>query len=525
MEKKTVIYTFLGIFVLIGILPVVAMLLKSVLSKNGIDLSLYLNILSNKHQWTVFFNSFKLSITTTALSIAFGVLSAILFSKTNLPLKRLFTFIFSIPLFIPSYLNAVLWWEIMGKNGLMSKITTPSIAKICSHFYSGFSGSVFLMTITYSPIVMLLTMAYLNSINPSMEEAALLTSSWKRVLLKISIPIVKNGIIFAAMIVFLLSFGEFGIPVFMKYPVFPTESFTYFSAFYNFRLATALSTPVVFIILLVLLIEKKIAKQQTEITEYPNAKKPVINLKRSKIPVFTFILFSALMFYVLPILLLFIKSLPLTNLFHTLSDSLESVKNTITLGLIGAFSATITGFFIGYGISKNIIQKRESGDFFTLFTFAIPSTVSGIGLISLFNNGLTSFIYNSSLIVIAGFTAKYTLISNRITRIGINSIPPSMEEAAEIEGANWLYTLKKIILPLTKKQLMASFLICYVFCAREPELIMLTLPAGKDTLSVRLLNYMANGSESLIASLGIITLLISLVPVIPAMLLLKGEDL
>ncbi len=46
---------------------------------------------------------------------------------------------------------------------------------------------------------------------------------------EITIPLILPGILLAAILVFLLSFGEFGVPNFLRYKVFPVESFTQFS--------------------------------------------------------------------------------------------------------------------------------------------------------------------------------------------------------------------------------------------------------------------------------------------------------
>jgi ABC-type Fe3+ transport system permease subunit len=56
---------------------------------------------------------------------------------------------------------------------------------------------------------------------------------------RVRVPLMRPGLVLAATLVFLLALGEFGAPQFLRYAVFPVESFTQFSAFYNFGAATA----------------------------------------------------------------------------------------------------------------------------------------------------------------------------------------------------------------------------------------------------------------------------------------------
>ena len=65
------------------------------------------------------------------------------------------------------------------------------------------------------------------------------------------------------MLVFLLSFGEFSVPNFLRYDVFPVESFTQFSAFYNFKAATATALPLAAVTLLLLFVEAAFLRERT----------------------------------------------------------------------------------------------------------------------------------------------------------------------------------------------------------------------------------------------------------------------
>jgi iron(III) transport system permease protein len=84
------------------------------------------------------------------------------------------------------------------------------------------------------PVVMLLTIAYLGTVNPRLEQAGLLMSRWPSVLWRITLPLIAPAILFPAVLVFLLTLGEVGVPTFLRYPVYTVEILTQFAAFYDF---------------------------------------------------------------------------------------------------------------------------------------------------------------------------------------------------------------------------------------------------------------------------------------------------
>jgi iron(III) transport system permease protein len=102
-----------------------------------------------------------------------------------------------------------------------------------SHWLFGLPGVVLVLATAFLPVVLLLTMTYLKAVNPTLEQAARLSSGWPAVLKSITIPLAAPGIVLSLVLVFLLVLGEFGAPAFLRVDVFPVASFTEFTAFYN----------------------------------------------------------------------------------------------------------------------------------------------------------------------------------------------------------------------------------------------------------------------------------------------------
>ena len=331
---------------------------------------------------------------------------------------------------------------------------------------------------------------------------------------EITIPLILPGVLLATMLVFLLTLGEFGVPSFLRYDVFPVESFTQFSAFYNFGAATAAAIPLVIITFLVLVVERLFLREKTyQLRPAPGDEQFIkIELGASRKWLVVWVNLLCLCIVVAPLLVLIFQSLSVGAYKEALSRAGSSLLRSITYATIGASLLTILGFFLGYLIHTRAFRFWRAVDSLTIFLFALPGTVIGIGLISLWNRPSTNFIYGTPAIIILGYLAKYTALTSRITVSMLAQIPPSMEEAAQVASAGWFRRLSLIVVPIAKRGLVAGWLVGYIFCLRDTGITMLVYPPARDTFPVRIFTLMANGSAELIAALCVIMIIATLLP-------------
>ncbi len=524
MQKRIVLILTAGLIVAIGLLPVISMVLKSVIMDGHFSLEAYHGLMSSKRQWILLKHSLTLATLVMILTTVIGVPTGILLGKTNIPLRKFFLIVLTVPLLLPPYIIAVSYSDLLGQEGLLMPLLGEVFIHHTSQWLFGLPGCTLVLFSAFLPIPVVLTIAFLRTVNPHMEEAARLAASWGKVLKGITLPMIMPGILFSALLVFLLTFGEFGVPNFLRYDVFPVESFIQFSAFYNFQAATATSMPMAVITFLALLIETYLLRKQTcQIqTAQDNRQIPVIYLQRSHIPLTIAAGLMALFITIVPVFTLIIKSADPAIYAQAINKAGNSLLRSITYAGISATLLTVLGLLTGYLIQTRALKIWRTIDSLTIFLFALPGTVIGIGLISLWNTSWTNFIYASPLIILLGYLAKYTAITSRISVNQLAKISPSMEEAAQVAGATWLRRMIFIIIPLSRQGLIVAWLTGYVFSLRDTSITMMVYPAGHDTLPVRIFTLMANGSPEMIASLCIILVLATLLPLgiisLPALL-------
>jgi iron(III) transport system permease protein len=498
-RRLTLIAAVVGLAI-IGLLPVIMMILRSVVAEGSFSLRAYAALLGPGRQWILMQNSVALSSITAAVCTVIGVPLGILLSRTNLPFRRLLAVLFTVPFLVPPYAAAVAWSDLLALAGLRQA--------------SGISGCVLVLVSTFLPVVMLLTMIFSRSLNPHLEEAGRIVSGKSRVLRSITLPLMLPGISLACILVFLLALGEFGVPNYLRYDVFSVESFVQFSAFYNFEAATAAALPLAAITLLVLLLEQRLLGERVYQLKPVSGvdEQPLIDLGGTRWGWAALIGANCLVFAIGPFLALLVQSSSVHTYGMALALAGESLLRSFLYSATGATFLALIGLLLGYLIQTRAFTLWRGVDLLSLFLFTLPGTVIGIGLVILWNRSTTNFIYGTAAIIVLGYIAKYAALTSRISSAAFALIPPSMEEAAQVAGAGWLRRFSGISLPLAQRGLFGSWLVGYIFCFRDLDISMIVYPPGHETLPVRIFTLMANGSPQLIASLCVILVAATLLP-------------
>jgi iron(III) transport system permease protein len=245
------------------------------------------------------------------------------------------------------------------------------------------------------PAVMLATMTFVRTVNPRLEEAARLSARPLRVLCGITVPLMRPGLVLAATLVFLLALGKFGAPQFLRYAVFPVESFTQFSAFYNFGAATAAAMPLALLTFVVLGAEWFVLREKTQaLRPTPEGSDTVvINLGKHRPWLFASVSVLCTLVVVTPLLSLLVQAGSLQAYVRALHAVSYSLLRSVFLAAAGATALTVLGFFVGYLIHTRALPIWRAVDAGTVVLFALPSTVIGVGLVALWNRPATNFIY------------------------------------------------------------------------------------------------------------------------------------
>nr|WP_202436959.1 carbohydrate ABC transporter permease [Streptomyces sp. SID5910] len=162
--------------------------------------------------------------------------------------------------------------------------------------------------------------------------------------------------------------------------------------------------------------------------------------------------------------------------------SLGTVALTLVAAVPGAYAVSRLKFF-GH--------RRISTLFLAVYLF--PTTLLAVPLFVVFAKiGLSSSLVGLAVV----YVAQTVPVTIYMLKNYLVTIPASIEEAAALDGASRLQTLRKVILPLALPSLMATGLYVFMIAWNEFLFALLFLAADPDKWTVSLgLAQLSNGIE------------------------------
>lgn len=138
--------------------------------------------------------------------------------------------------------------------------------------------------------------------------------------------------------------------------------------------------------------------------------------------------------------------------------------NSLTASVLSTILVLVLAFPAAYALSIRPVRKWTDVMFFFLSTKMLP-IVAGILPIYLFAQN-THLLDNIWLLVIL-YTSMNMPIAVWMLQSFLAEVPVEMLEAAEVDGASLMTTLRKIIAPVVTPGIASAALICFIFSWNE----------------------------------------------------------
>jgi putative spermidine/putrescine transport system permease protein len=246
---STTIATLVFIFLLA---PLAVIVLASfsptplvVFPPKGFSLQWYMNIFSSSTNFlSGFGNSIEVAVIATAIDVILGVTAALSVSRHPFKGKELLVSFFTSPMYVPSIAFAFVLLQIFSQIG-----SVPGLVKIL------LGHLVIIM-----PYIVRNTLSVLSGFNWTLENAAAsLGASPLETFTKVTLPLIKPGVIAGAMLAFLYSFDEAVLSSLLSSPTFvtlPIRIMNYMEFSFDPTLAAISTVLILMSLLLMILLEK-----------------------------------------------------------------------------------------------------------------------------------------------------------------------------------------------------------------------------------------------------------------------------
>jgi len=473
-------FLLLILFFLAVIFPVIYSLFNILLQKN----------VQNIFEWNwiyLLLKSILVAVFVAFLASLIGLFLAFILYKVKIKVPTFLYLLIWFPLFLSPYFFAEAYRDFFYLLG-------------CKQCFKGIFALIFVLTLIYIPLAVLIIGSALRAIDAKLEEAGLLLTEPYRVIKKILIPLLKPALYTAFSLIFVFSISNFSVPAYLHVQVLTTEIFTQFAAFYRHSLAIFQSLFLVLISLILLWRSSGYLLSAGFLSIGGKGLKQIkYHLPKQKYALLFLYLYLFLSL-ILPVGILFLQSLKggfpvFQKAFYLL---LPAFVFTFKWALLAAFLTLLTGTIAAY----YSVRKHKSWlDICLLTAFVLPSLAAGVAWINFYNRKNLLLIYSGMSILMIAYVGKYAYIASRIIANSLKQYPVSLEEAARLQQSNSFELWTKIIIPLNFRAISTAFLISFVFIVGELGMSIMLYPPGTELLSVKVFTLMANAPLALTASM------------------------
>lgn len=499
------------------VLPLITLLVSSfrVLDPLGWDTTWgfenYVVMVTDRVIPKAFVNTVVISAGSTVLATVLGVSLAWINARTNCPLRDYLEPYNLVPFFLSPFVGAIAWHNLAAPRTGLINAWARDLLGIEGHLFNvdNIWGVIWVTGIFFTPLVYLFVVGSLRRMDPSLEDSARTTGAGLlRTTLTVTLPLVMPGILSGAIIVFVTSAGEFGVPFKLSAPYgWETLTTQIFSKAVgddaNHYLGATMSMALGVITVFLIWIQQRYIAPRSFTTVTGKGYRPnVLDLGGWRWVAFGYNLFYILVAVVLPIACLAIVSLhpvwtaeiqlseiTLRNYEKTLffwdPDSIEAATNGILNSFFLAFAGASIAMALALVVSYMIHRTKGFGsrllDFLCVVPIGFPGIVLAMGVLVTY---IQTPIYATLWILLLGYITRFFPYGQRNVSSVMLAISEELDQSSRMAGASWFTTLRRITIPLLKPGIFAGWVLLFIIYLRELSISIILYTTGTETLSV-----------------------------------------
>ena len=530
--KWIVILIVVAFLVIFEVIPLSYLLIRSLFPKGSFSLESFKRVYTYDLNWTALINTLVISGLTTLFGVILAFPLAFLVGRTDMYGKKFFRTLFVTTYMVPPYVGAMAWLRLLNPNaGVLNKFLMQifNLPKAPFNIYT-VGGIVWVLTCFYYPYAFITISRAMEKMDPSLEEASKISgASPLMTLMTITIPMMTPSIIAAGLLVFVASASAFGIPSIIGAPgqIYTVTTriidFVHIGSDEGLNDAMVLAVFLMVIANIVLYITTFVIGKRQYITMSGKSTRPnIVELGKWRMPITVIISIFSFFVVILPFVTVALtsftvnmgKPISLSNMsmsawnkVFSRASILSSTKNSIIAGLAAAFFGIMISCIMAYLLQRTNVKGKRIPDFLITLGSGTPSVTIALALIISMSGKFKINIYNTLTIMIIAYMIKYMLMGLRTVVSAMSQVHPSLEEAAQISGANWLRMLKDVTLPLIGASIVAGFFLIFMPSFYELTMSTLLYSSNTKTIGYELYIYQTYHSQQVASALATAILL------------------
>jgi iron(III) transport system permease protein len=551
--KWLIIGVCVALTLYLGVVPLAFLLWQSFFTPQSaakaaeFTLNNYRDAYASAETWILFSNSVQFGAGTAVLAFALGTLLAWMNERTNTPFKALFFALSLIPLIIPGILFTVSW-ILLGspKIGLIN-LALQKLFDTDAVFVNVYSmaGMIWVDALHYSPIAFLLMTAAFRSMDPALEESAVMSgASVLQVVRRVTLPLVWPAIFATLLILFVRAIESFEVPALLGLPV-GIHVFT--SAIYQavhrypsqIGLASSYAVTLLVITTIGVYFQSRLSTRGNKYATMTGKgfRPRLIDLGAWRYLTVAIFLIYFFLIVVLPFAVLLwssfqkFYSVPSMEALSRLTlepyrtilsypSLARSVWNSLVLAVGSATLVMLVTAVICWIVVKTKLPGRWLLDNFASLPMVFPGIVLGLAIMILYLY-LPIGVYGTIWILLIAYVTRFLPYGLRYNTTSMLQIHKELEESAAMSGASWATTFRRIILPLLKPGFLAGWIYIVIVSIRELSSSILLYSPGTEVISILIWELWENGQYVELSALGVMFIIALFVLVLVAQLVGK----
>ena len=471
-------------------------------------------LLLRARSWQILLRTLLLAGTVTIASTAIAVPLAWLTTRTDLPLRRMWTVLTALPLVIPSYVAAFIVVVALGPRGMLQQLleTVAGVERLPAIY--GFWGATMTITLLSFPYMLLPVRAALAGMDPALVENArsLGDGAWTA-FWRVTVPQLRPGIAAGALLVTLYALSDFGAVSMLRYETLTWAIYVQYETGFDRSLAALYSLVLIALAGAVLVLEATTRGRASyhRIGTGASGSQQVVQLGRWKWPSLLLCGSQTLLALMLPFTVLAIwlarglsagaSLVPLWNSFgnSTLSSGLAAIVTTV----------------VAIPVAVAVVRRRGPFGWFlervSFVGFALPGVVVALSLV-FFGANFALPVYQTLWILVFAYAILFFPAALGAARSALVQVNPRFEEVARSLGRTAFETIATISVPLMRNGLLAGAALVFLLAMKELPATLILGPIGFKTLATSSWSAASEAFFARAAAPAILTILVSSIP-------------
>lgn len=482
------------------------------------------SVFSNSSYLDALINSLYLSFIVSIVVLIICVPIAYGIARTKMPFKKTISALCTIPLIVPTFISGYAFIIMFGRSGWATYLYQAIGGEGLLLDPYSFTGIAIVQVFFFFPYALWPMVAAFKVSDASLEEASrnMGAKGWLT-FSTITFPLVIPGMLSTALVIFAVSFSDFGTPIILAptdLNLLVVEAYREISGFFNWGGAAILTVIMIAVAGFVFWLQNLFSKGKNY--DSVSGKPKQIKLNDNKLLSGSLSIFSGLVVLVplLAMITVFVQSIATTwgkdplpsgyTLEHyktIFTSSLGNIQNSIILALGALILSIVIATFVSYFVVR---QNSATLDFMTTIPLIVPGIAFGIALIQTFNAAPLQ-LTGTAVILIIAYSIRRLPYMVRSTVGTMRSIKADIEEAAINLGASTLTAAITIVGPLMLPGIAAGSILVFITVIKETSISILMAPAEWAPMSLAIFQNILRAEYYSAAAMSIILVVLVLV--------------